>query len=80
MRLHMRIQRFELAKNLRQVKLGDGGAGTQQQGAADGAGQFTDTGFEFFRQGQDFFGIAENQFTRRGQSNAAVIALKQPGI
>ena len=79
-RLHMRMQRLELAKDLRQIKLRNRGARAQQQGSADGTGQFTDAGFEFFRQGQDFFGITEHQFTCRCQRNATMIAFKQPRI
>ena len=80
MRLHVGMQRLELAENLRQIELGHRGARPQQQGAADGAGQLADAGFQFLRQRQDLFSITKDQFTSRGQRNTAVIALKQPRI
>jgi hypothetical protein len=78
--LHMGMHRFKLAEDLRQVELGDGSAGTQQQRPADRTGKLTDAGFQFLGQGQDSFSVSPHQLPGGSQRNAAMAALEQPCI
>ena len=74
------ILRLELAEDARQHEFGDGGAGADQQRAADLAGHLRQAHIQLRRQAEDALGVLQHRLAGRGQGYLAVAAVEQPRV
>ena len=80
LRLHLGVQRLELAEHPRQQELRDRGARADQQRPGQPAGHLAEPRIELGGEGEDPLGILEHHPARRGERNLAVAALEETRV